>query len=116
MLLGAAFVLTGSALYADGFLRFHSLEQVSGLEEGKLIKTVAYRMSRNPQITGWGLMLCGASLAGRSPKFLLLVAAYFGVHRLYLPAEEQSLERAFGEEYRRYRARTPRWLGRPGRG
>ncbi|WP_256957801.1 hypothetical protein [Thermococcus litoralis] len=29
--------------------------------------------------------------------------------------EEPYLERIFGEEYRRYKERTPRYFGRPGR-
>lgn len=112
-MLGGALVLTGSALYGDGFLRFRSLRQVSGLETGLFVTTGAYRFSRSPQIVGWGLVLGGISLAGRSPIALLLVAALFGAHQLYLPIEERHLERTFGEEYRRYRREAPRYLGLP---
>lgn len=95
---------------------FRSFEQTSGLEKGELVKSGPYRYSRNPQVVGWGLALLGAALAGRSPKALLLVAAFFLLHSFYLSIEERHLERAFGEEYRRYRANTPRFLGLPGPG
>lgn len=71
------------------------------------------RHGRNPQAVGWGLFLLGAALAGRYPKALVVVVAFFLTHRAYFPVEERHLERTFGEEYRRYRARTPRYLGLP---
>lgn len=109
--LGGALILFGSALFAAGVREFRSFEQMSGLEKGELVKSGPYRYSRNPQVVGWGLALLGAALAGRSPKALLLVAAFFVLHRVYFSIEERHLERAFGEEYRRYRATTPRFLG-----
>ena len=72
-----------------------------------------YRYSRNPQVVGWGLTLLGAALIGRSFEALLLVVAFLLVHRLHLATEERYLERTFGEEYRRYRAKAPRFLGLP---
>ncbi len=74
-----------------------------------------YRYSRNPQNVGWGLVLLGVSLAGRSGAALLLTAVFFVVFRSYIPVEERHLERTFGEEYRRYRDATPRFLGLPSR-
>lgn len=107
-------MLSGILLYAESVRKFGSLGQLSGLEDGELVTGGVYRYTRNPQIVGWGIALLGAALAGRSAKALTLVAAYFLVHRLYFPFEERYLERAFGEEYRCYLARTPRFLGIPG--
>lgn len=111
--LGSALALSGSLLFGAGVREFRSLEQVSGVETGRLVTTGPYRYSRNPQVVGWGLALLGAALAGRSPGALLLVTAFFLVHRRYFAVEEGHLERVFGEEYRRYRAGTPRLLGLP---
>lgn len=113
---GMTSTLAGLWLYAAGVRQFQSFVQVSGLEEGKLVTGGIYRYSRNPQIVGWGLALLGAALAGRSSRSLSLVAAYFLVHRLYFPVEERELERAFGEEYRRYKENVPRFLGSPRNG
>lgn len=115
-LTGGILVLSGLWFYAAGVRRFRSLGQLSGLEEGELVTGGVYRYSRNPQIVGWGLTLLGAALAGRSAKALMLVVAYFLAHRLYFPLEERQLERAFGEEYRHYRKRVPRFLGLPKNG
>lgn len=111
--LGAASVVSGSALFAAGVREFRSFEQMSGSETGQLVKSGPYRYSRNPQIVGWLFALLGAAIAGRSVKALVLVGFFFFVHRLYFPIEERHLERTFGEEYRRYRTKTPRFLGLP---
>ena len=113
--LGGSLVLFGSWFFVAAVRKFRSFEQMSGTETGNLVTRGPYRHSRNPQIVGWGLVLLGASLAGRSPKALLLTAAFFLLHRLYFVSEEQHLERTFGEEYRRYRSTAPRFLGFPGK-
>lgn len=110
---GGSLVLFGVWLFTTAVRESRSFEQISGTETGNLVKSGPYRYSRNPQILGWGLTLLGASIAGRSQKALLLTAAFFFLHRIYLVSEERHLERTFGEEYRRYRAKTPRFLGLP---
>ncbi|GAB6101839.1 hypothetical protein JCM16138_10620 [Thermococcus atlanticus] len=60
------------------------------------------------------LIFLGISLAGRSLLALLLTAAFaIGFHKYVVELEEPYLERVFGEEYRRYKERTPRYLGLP---
>lgn len=111
--LGVSAAVSGSTLFVTGIREFRSFEQMSGLETGQLVKTGSYRYSRNPQVVGWGLALLGAAISSRSVKALVLVGFFFFVHRLYFPIEERHLERAFGEEYRRYQAKAPRFLGLP---
>jgi methanethiol S-methyltransferase len=66
----------------------------------------AYRLVRHPLYLGWILAVFGAA----TMTFDRLVFA--GLTTIYLivavPWEERSLERAFGEEYERYKARV-RW-------
>lgn len=111
---GGVLMFSGLFLYAASVSRFGSFGQLSGLEDGELVTVGIYRYTRNPQILGWGLALLGAALSGRSGKALAFVAAYFLAHRIYFPFEERKLEHAFGDEYRRYLASTPRFLGLPG--
>jgi protein-S-isoprenylcysteine O-methyltransferase Ste14 len=110
---GGASALFGSYLFAAGVREFRSFEQMSGVEQGELVTSGPYRYSRNPQVAGWGLVLLGAAIAGRSAMALVLVAAFFLIHRLHAPIEERHLERTFGEEYRRYRMKVPRFLSLP---
>ncbi|CAN5624389.1 hypothetical protein BH24ACT21_BH24ACT21_11030 [soil metagenome] len=111
--LGGLLTLSGVSFFVAAVREFRSFKQMSGTETGNLVTSGPYRYSRNPQVVGWGLALLGTSIAGRSPKALLLTTAFFLTHRLYFVSEEQHLERIFGEEYRRYRSKTPRFLGFP---
>ena len=110
---GGTCALLGSTPLGASVLKFRSFEQVSGLETEGLVTSGPYRFSRNPQVVGWGPALLGTSLASRSCAALLLTAAFFFAHGLHAPIEERHLERTFGEQYRRYRANVPRFLGLP---
>jgi len=120
--IGEAFALaTGLLLFAAGFIltaagiiEFHSLRKVSAMKVSNLITTGIYRWSRNPQFLGFYLTLLGLSLLGRSRYALLLaVIAIIYCHDYIVKVEEPYLERIFGEEYRAYKSRTPRYLGIP---
>ena len=111
LVLGGALVIAGTALARPGFRRFAGVEQLWGVERGGLITDGIYRFSRNPQYTGIGVALVGAGFAARSGLALIVVCGYWLAIRIWLVAEEEHLERAFGPEYREYRARAPRFLG-----
>lgn len=110
---GWALILLGSWFSVWGVREFRSFKQMSALDTGRLVKSGPYRYSRNPQVVGWGTTLIGGALASRSSGALLLAVFYFLVHGLHAPVEERHLERTFGEEYIRYREKTPRFLGVP---
>ena len=76
----------------------------------KLVRTGAFAVSRNPMYLAWSLGLLGLAVLMRSVWLLVgAAAASMAVHREVL-REEHALERAFGDEYRAYRAATPRYL------
>ena len=83
------------------------------MKTDRLITTGPYAHSRNPQLLTWGLVLLGAAVAGRSGAALALTAIYWVGCVFAIRAEEQALERVFGEEYRRYRAAVPRYMRLP---
>jgi protein-S-isoprenylcysteine O-methyltransferase Ste14 len=65
-----------------------------------------YRWVRHPLYLGWALMVFGAArLTGDRLAFAVMTSAYLIVA---IPWEERSLERSFGEAYRRYKALV-RW-------
>lgn len=93
-----------------------SLKRMSGVDTSKLVTTGIYRYSRNPQNLGLFLVFLGISIAGRSLLALLLTEVFvIGFHMYAIKLEESYLERIFGEEYRRYKERSPRYFGMPKR-
>lgn len=79
-----------------------------------LVAEGPYTVSRNPMYVCLWLTLSGEVLVARSGPLtayaaMIVVSTVLFV-RLY---EEPSLRQRFGADYDAYRARVPRWLGRP---
>jgi protein-S-isoprenylcysteine O-methyltransferase Ste14 len=115
-----AATLTGGALLAGGVaLVAHSIRLFVRLGRGtlapwdptrELVSAGAYGYSRNPMKGGLFLVLLGEALMARSAPlgawfvcFALANVVYIRLH------EEPGLEARFGDRYRDYRARVPRW-------
>lgn len=76
-----------------------------------LVTSGPYRLTRNPMYLGFVFLYLGLALwLGVLWALVLLPVAVAVVDRMVIAPEERYLERAFGEEYRRYRARVRRWL------
>lgn len=76
-----------------------------------LIETGPYRRSRNPIYLALTAAYLGATLALGSLWVLAFLAVpLWLLDRRIIPFEEAQLETAFGDAYRRYRDRVPRWL------
>ena len=104
---GATLLLVGMAVHLTARLQFRSFRMAWGLESERLITSGIYRFVRHPQNLGWGLLLLGGALLGRSGVALALTGLYMLTCAIWLPVEESALERRFGSAYRRYRACTP---------
>jgi protein-S-isoprenylcysteine O-methyltransferase Ste14 len=71
----------------------------------------AFRFTRNPAYFGATSIYIGIALVARSlPAFVMLPVALALVDRFVVDKEERYLERCFGETYRAYRDRVPRWF------
>lgn len=112
--LGAAVAGPGVLLVGRGLSAFASLDEILGRTNRALVTTGAYAISRNPQAVGWGLVLVGAAIAGRSAAAALLALPYWAFLIAYLPIEERHLRAVHGEPYESYARRVPRLLGRRG--
>jgi protein-S-isoprenylcysteine O-methyltransferase Ste14 len=78
-----------------------------------LVVAGPYAQVRNPMITGVLAVLLGEAAAFGSAPLLIWAAVFFAInHLFFLLYEEPVLERRFGEEYRAYKRRVPRWLPR----
>jgi protein-S-isoprenylcysteine O-methyltransferase Ste14 len=76
-----------------------------------IVQAGPYRYSRNPDYVGQLMIYLGVTVAAGSWwPVLLLPAVCFAIQYGVVRREERYLEAKFGQEYRAYRARTPRWL------
>lgn len=82
--------------------------EVGGLRTGGL-----YRYSRDPQLVGGFLFIAGYALLWPSWRGALWAALWLVIAHLMVRGEEAHLEAVFGDEYRDYCRRTPRYLGLP---
>jgi len=79
----------------------------------KPVTTGIYRISRNPAYFGCFLIYISIGIACSSWVFLLVAIGYITLMNvLVLPEERMCLEK-YGEVYREYMDRTPRWIGMP---
>jgi protein-S-isoprenylcysteine O-methyltransferase Ste14 len=109
--------VVGWVLFAGGLLAtFASFFRLGvgrshGLKVDGLRQSGPYRLTRNPQCVAFGVAMIGHTMLWPSWQMvgsLVLLAAVF--HMMVLTEEEHLLE-VFGEEYERYRARVPRYVG-----
>jgi protein-S-isoprenylcysteine O-methyltransferase Ste14 len=76
-----------------------------------------YRYVRNPMMLGLFGILVGEALLAQSLAILLYLGLVASVVWGYVVVvEEKALERRFGDAYRVYKARVPRWVPRWNRG
>jgi protein-S-isoprenylcysteine O-methyltransferase Ste14 len=76
-----------------------------------LVTDGVFRRTRNPLYVGVSVALCGIALIFALDWLLLLmVPSCVILHFAVIRREERYLERKFGEAYRRYQERVPRYL------
>lgn len=81
----------------------------------KLVIRGPYRYVRNPMITGALLILLAEALLFRSWPLAIWMGVFFVGNTIYFRfIEEKGLEKRFGDDYRNYKARVPRWIPRLG--
>ncbi|CAN5668353.1 isoprenylcysteine carboxylmethyltransferase family protein [soil metagenome] len=80
----------------------------------RLVVSSVYRLSRNPMYVGVVLVLWGWALGCRSRSLAVYaLAVMVAFHLRVVFGEEPWLARTHGEQWTRYKARVPRWLGIP---
>jgi protein-S-isoprenylcysteine O-methyltransferase Ste14 len=78
-----------------------------------LQQTGLYRLSRNPQIVGGGLMIIGCAVLWPSWYALGWVVLYGVIGHVMVLTEEEHLRNVYGEEYTLYCKQIPRYVGVP---
>jgi len=79
----------------------------------KVITKGLYRFTRNPTYIGMILMQIGLGISCSSWLYLLLAVVLAILLNANLSAEERYCLYRFGDYYRNYKNRTPRWIGIP---
>src|SRR5687768_14201711 len=80
----------------------------------RLVAVGPYRYVRNPMISGVAFVLAGEALLTGSRILAVWLVLFVAFNYAYfIFAEDPGLERRFGESYREYQARVPRWIPRP---
>ena len=113
-LAGAMLIVIGPLLSAAVVRAFRSAgTNVSPYREtSRFVCAGPYRYTRNPDYIGQTLMYAGIALVANSWwPLLLLPLALSVIQHGVVRREERYLAAKFGQEYRDYTARVPRWLG-----
>jgi protein-S-isoprenylcysteine O-methyltransferase Ste14 len=102
-------VLAGLAL--NWLMPLPFLPAATHLPTTTIVETGPYRFTRNPIYLGMVLGLIGLAIAFNSLWLLMMLVPFALVIRYgVITREEACLEHRFGDVYRRYCARVPRWL------
>jgi len=72
-----------------------------------------YRFSRNPMYFGMFLIFLGTSIACVSLIFLMLTTIFMILSHIVVVYEERFCTKKYGNAYREYLNRIPRWIGMP---
>jgi len=110
---GLLFIAGGFALalFSVRAFRRAGTNVVPGQSATALVTTGPYRITRNPIYIGFVLVYFGLSIVLTSVWVLLLLFPVLMIlQRGVVAPEEAYLERKFGDAYRAYTARVPRWL------
>jgi len=110
---GLTFVAIGFALAAFSVRSFQNAGTtvVPGEPSTALVVTGPYHVTRNPIYIGLVLIYFGLAIILTSVwVLLLLIPVLYVLQRGVVEREEAYLSRQFGDAYRKYQARVPRWL------
>jgi protein-S-isoprenylcysteine O-methyltransferase Ste14 len=112
--LGTLWFYIGLPVYLIGLIIFiGAIVNIAKTPAGKPFTKGAYRFSRHP-MTFWGnIMHLGVSIASASWVFLLFSIAVAILLYYLVIAEERGCLEQYGDAYREYINRTPRWIGMP---
>jgi protein-S-isoprenylcysteine O-methyltransferase Ste14 len=112
--LGTPLLYAGIALFVVGFLigEIAFIPWTSATFDEPITRGL-YRYSRHPIYIGVFVQYIGIGIASASGLFLLITIVSLIPTILTAPAEERLCCEKYGDSYRDYMNRTPRWLGAP---
>ena len=111
---GTIWFYSGLAVFLFGLIMLTAATlNFAKAPKGIPITTGIYRYSRHPMYLSMFLIYTGTSLASVSWLFFLLTIVTIVLMRSEAILEENYCLERYGNAYRKYTARTPRWIGIP---
>lgn len=108
---GTIWFYTGTSVFAIGIIiNLIALYNYGSTPNEKAILTGMYKLSRNPLYLCWTIILIGICIASASWLFLILSVIYHIPNHYLILGEEQYCLKTYGEEYRDYMNKVPRYL------
>ena len=112
--IGLIFVLLGEAVRTAGVAAAGTVTRRRSRDVQRLVTYGAFAWCRNPLYVGNFLAWIGFTVVSGVFWFIPVAIVIFAIeYTLIVRYEEGVLESIFGAEYLAYKARTPRWFGRP---
>jgi len=112
--LGTGWFYAGLAILVIGFIaRQVAIVPWVATPPDRPVTTGLYRYSRHPMYLTMIVQIIGVGIASASWLFLLVTGALiFTINIIAIPEERICLQK-YGNAYRKYIDRTPRWIGLP---
>jgi len=111
---GTPWLWTGLMLFVAGLVTLVLVTiSIAGTPTEKPFTSGVYRFSRHPGYLSMILVYLGVSIAAVSWLFLLVTVVTFFLLLYQVKKEEAYCCVKFGDAYREYMLRTPRWIGLP---
>ena len=112
--LGTAWLYLGLLVFLFGMIfNFVAATNLMNTPMDRPATKGLYRISRNPIYLGAFLEFIGIGIACASWLFLLLMAVLIILQHICVGAEERWCLEKYGDAYREYMNRTPKWIGIP---
>jgi len=112
--LGTGWFYAGLVVYVLGLVfGFVAMINFAAAPLGKPATAGVYRVSRHPMYFSMFVMFMGIGIACSSWVFVLSAVIWLTLSDRGVVAEERLCLETYGETYRAYLERTPRWIGIP---
>jgi protein-S-isoprenylcysteine O-methyltransferase Ste14 len=103
--------LPGALIFFSGwFMEISALHSFRNAPLGQPVAAGPYRVSRNPQWVGLFLVLLGSAVAAGVLLYIAMVLVVGVIYHIQILDEEALCIQKFGDSYRAYMNRIPRYL------
>lgn len=109
---GIILIVAGIYLVLDSWYLFKNHNTPESFEPANcLVKNSIYKYSRNPMYLGGVFILAGMSLTLNNLVAIVTPIIFFlFMNFMFIPYEEQELEKTFGSKYIDYKRKVRRWI------